>query len=84
MLPVPELEIGDPYELLADEEPENDDSEEKNPDEDEAEYDDPADEEPMEDDPELEDPEENDPEHFLHQYTGLQTGTHFSLATDLH
>ena len=64
MLPVPELEIGDPYELLADEEPENEDSDENNPDEDEDEYD--------------------DPEHFLHQYTGLQTGTHFSLATDLH
>lgn len=35
---------------------------------------------------EYEDPEDEDedPEHFLHQYTGLQTGTHFSLATVLH
>merc|ERR1719483_380664 len=29
-------------------------------------------------------PDDEDPEHFLHQYTGLQTGTHFSLATVLH
>ena len=47
MLPVLELEIGDPYELLADDPEENEVL---------------VDKEPDEEDPEKEDPEDDDPE----------------------
>jgi hypothetical protein len=56
----------EPKELLAAEPPEI-----------ELDDDDPEYEDPEDDDPENEEPEDDDPGHFLHQYTGLHTGTHF-------
>lgn len=76
MLPALELDMEEPKELLA-AEPLEIELDDDDPEYEEPEDDDPENEEPADDDPEYEEPEDDDPRHFLHQYTGLHTGTHF-------